>query len=283
MTATQPVGRPNDGPDPRALVDETLVADFDSDGVVHLAGVFDAWVDILARGIERNVAEPGPYASENTRAGDSGRFFDDYCNWARIPEYRDFVLHSPAAELAAHIMGSRSAQFFHEHVLVKEAGTCKHTPWHQDLPYYCVDGAQTVSMWIALDRISRDASLRCVAGSHRWAKLLRPSHWLDDSDFYKIANEQFMDLPDIDGRPDEFPVLTWAMEPGDAILFSYRTVHGAPGNEGSGRRRAFSARWVGDDARYLDRPGRTSPPYPGIGQTSGERLREDWFPVVYRS
>ena len=77
--------------------------------------------------------------------------------------------------------------------------------------------------------------------------------------------------------------VTSAMEPGDAILFDFRTVHGARGNQGGQRRRAFSARWVGDDVRFVERPGRTSPPFPGIEQRTGERLREDWFPILYRS
>ena len=42
------------------------------------------------------------------------------------------------------------------------------------------------------------------------------------------------------------------MEPGDALLFDFRTVHGARGNPAATRRRALSLRWVGDDARYAD-------------------------------
>ena len=39
-------------------------------------------------------------------------------------------------------------------------------------------------------------------------------------------------------------------------------------------------RLVGEDARYVDRPGRTSPPYPGHGMVAGQSLREDWFPYL---
>jgi ectoine hydroxylase-related dioxygenase (phytanoyl-CoA dioxygenase family) len=76
--------------------------------------------------------------------------------------------------------------------------------------------------------------------------------------------------------------LEWELEPGDAVAFDFRTVHGARGNLGAERRRVLSLRWVGDDVRYAERPGRTSPPYPGHGMRPGERLREDWFPVIYR-
>jgi hypothetical protein len=95
-------------------------------------------VDTISAGIERNMREPGPYASENLKPADSGRFFDDYCNWERIPEFGEVVRQAPAAQAAAELMGSTSAQMFHDHVLVKEPGTSKPTPWHQDAPYYFV-------------------------------------------------------------------------------------------------------------------------------------------------
>ena len=73
----------------------------------------------------------------------------------------------------------------------------------------------------------------------------------------------------------------FAMEPGDAVAFNYMTLHGARGNTSTTRRRAFSLRLVGDDARYVERPGRTSPPFPGHGMVPGQRLREDWFPRLF--
>jgi ectoine hydroxylase-related dioxygenase (phytanoyl-CoA dioxygenase family) len=47
------------------------------------------------------------------------------------------------------------------------------------------------------------------------------------------------------------------------------------------RRRAFSLRLVGDDARYCQRPGPTSPPFPGHDMVAGQKLRTDWFPVIW--
>ena len=248
---------------------------FQRDGAVVVRGVFADWVDVMAEGIAQNIAEPGEYASEN--AVTQGRFFDDYCNWTRIAPFEDVVRNSPAAELAAIAMQSRTAQFFHDHVLVKEPGTPKPTPWHQDAPYYFVEGSQTVSIWIPLDPV-REASLRFIAGSHKWDKMVRPVSWADDSDFY-AGDIEWMPVPD----PDDAEVLEWAMEPGDAVLFDYRTAHGARGNASQTRRRALSLRWVGDDARFVQRPGRTSPPFPGHGMMPGDRLREDWFPVVWEN
>ena len=89
-----------------------------------------------------------------------------------------------------------------------------------------------------------------------------------------------MPIPDPDA--EDMPILEWEMQPGDAVAFNYRTLHGARANNSSQRRRAFSIRYVGDDARYIERPGRTSPPYPGHGMQTGQKLREDWFPYVYK-
>ena len=262
------------------LITAADIATYATDGAIVLRGAFADWVEPLRAGVARNMAEPGPYGAENVRPGEGGgRFFDDYCNWQRIPEFAAFVTQSPAAEIAGHLMDSRSSQIFHDHVLVKEPGTAKKTPWHQDMPYYCVDGMQTASYWIPLDPVTSDNTLRLVLESHLWPKLLRPKRWAGGEDFY-ADQEQFMDLPDVENGT--FRILEPALEPGDAILFNYRTVHGANGNTGGNRRRAFSCRFLGDDAAYIERPGRTSPPYPGIDQQNGERLREDWFPTIWR-
>jgi ectoine hydroxylase-related dioxygenase (phytanoyl-CoA dioxygenase family) len=89
-----------------------------------------------------------------------------------------------------------------------------------------------------------------------------------------------MPMPDPDAA--RMTIREWAMEPGDAVAFNYKTLHGARGNESQLRRRAFSLRLLGDDARYVERPGRTSPPFPGHGMKPGERLREDWFPIIFK-
>ena len=36
------------------------------------------------------------------------------------------------------------AVFFHEHVFIKDPGTTHGTPWHQDQPYYPVNGRKVL-------------------------------------------------------------------------------------------------------------------------------------------
>jgi ectoine hydroxylase-related dioxygenase (phytanoyl-CoA dioxygenase family) len=259
-----------------SLVTQETVDQFQRDGAILIKGLFADFVEPLRAGIARNMAEPGPYAAENLHKGEAGRFFDDYCNWTRISEFEQVIRESPAAEVAADLMQSRSVQMFHDHVLVKEPGTSKPTPWHSDGPYYFVEGQQTVSLWSPLDPV-REASLRCVAGSHKWDKPVLPTRWLSETNFYP-DDETYMPVPDPDA--EGMTVLEWEMEPGDAVAFNYSVLHGARGNTSQMRRRAFSLRLLGDDARYVERPGPTSPPFPGHEMVAGQRLREDWFPML---
>lgn len=260
------------------LLTQDRIDAYQRDGVVLIKGLWADHVDTLRAGVETNMKEPGTYAAENLKAGEGGRFFDDYCNWTRIPEFEQVIRESAVAEVAADLMQSNGVQVFHDHVLVKEPGTSKPTPWHQDGPYYFVEGQQTVSFWSPLDPV-REASLRCVAGSHKWAKPVLPTRWLSEENFYP-DEDAYMPVPDPDA--EGMTVLEWQMEPGDAVAFNYGILHGARGNDSAQRRRAFSLRLVGDDARYVERPGRTSPPFPGHDMKAGQKLREDWFPTIFQ-
>ena len=251
-------------------ISENTVATLAADGAAFLQGLFGDWVDVLAAGIDRTEDEPSEFFNENGTAADPGRFWDDYCNWARIPEFERFAFESDVGAVAAELMGSETVQLFHDHVLVKEPGARLHTPWHADGPYYFVEGRQTISLWIPLDPVPVESTLRFIRGSHKWDTAVMPVNWTTGYGFYgggATGDEGFQPLPDPDAEPDRYEVLEWAMEPGDAVAFHFDTVHGARGS--SDMRRAFSLRLVGDDARYVQRQGRTSPPFDGHEMTAG--------------
>jgi ectoine hydroxylase-related dioxygenase (phytanoyl-CoA dioxygenase family) len=259
---------------------EAEIAAFRADGAVCLRGLFRDWVETLRRGVEKNIAAP----STDVRLYDGakgGRFFGDYCNWDRIAEYRDFIFNSPAAAIAGRLMGSRSVRLFHEHVLVKEPNADVPTPWHHDQPYYNVDGAQTCSLWIPLDHVPRDTSPEFVAGSHRWGRWFRPDRFNGAA---LNAGDGLEPVPDIEAERDRHKILGWAMEPGDAVAFSYLTLHGAPANlQAANRRRAFSLRVVGDDARWAVRKGMTSPPFRNVALAHGAAMEAPEFPLLWQA
>jgi ectoine hydroxylase-related dioxygenase (phytanoyl-CoA dioxygenase family) len=266
--------------DPLRAVTDGDIALYETDGAAVLRQVFDQdWIDLLAAGVERNMAAPGRFAHHYTEPGKPGLFFGDYCNWQRIDEYRRFMFDSPAGQVAARLMRSRTAQIFHEHVLVKEAATSERTPWHHDQPYWTVDGTQVCSLWIPLDPVGRETCVEYVAGSHRWGKWFTPKRFVDSSNH---ATQEGEPVPDIDAHRADYTILGWDLEPGDCIVFHALTLHGAPGNtSGNRRRRAFAARWTGDDARFARRAGYMSPPFEDVTLAPGSPMDPEIFPVVW--
>lgn len=80
---------------------------FQRDGAVVLRNVFtEDWVDKVCKGIAQNLASPSEYAECLRGTGGPGAYFNDYCNWMAIPEFRDYVYNSPAAQISARVMQS---------------------------------------------------------------------------------------------------------------------------------------------------------------------------------
>lgn len=232
----------------------------------------------LAEAVDENMAEPGPWANEYTPTDSTGRFFGDYVNWQRIDGYRRAALAGPLPELARQLLDERP-RFFHEHTLVKERDTHEVTPWHHDEPYYCVDGAANVSLWVPLDPVPRAAGVEFIVGSHLWGRRFVPRKFVDQSAYVNNADD-FELVPDIEATRDGHTIVSFDMEPGDVLAFHYRTLHSAPGTAGrtATRRRAVSFRYLGSDARFATRPWLHSPPYDPIDP--GQPLDDERFPLV---
>ncbi|GAA3662677.1 phytanoyl-CoA dioxygenase family protein [Acetobacter lovaniensis] len=262
------------------ILDEMTVRTFQAEGVTIVRGAFTDWIEPLRAGLAATMAAPSPLERSYHPEG-SAPFFQDLCNWQRIRQFRDFVEKSSAAQIAAQLMESQEVRFFHDHELVKEPGTTLVTPWHQDSPYYCVTGDKTLSLWIPLDPVSKAQCLECVAGSHLWGVTHRPRRF-DGSRLYE--NDTMPEMPDIDTDRDAYAIRSWDMAPGDAIAFDFRMIHGAPATtDSTQRRRVFSARWVGDNARFADRAGKGSPPFSHVVLKEGDLLDGPDFPLIYKA
>ena len=266
----------------RVTLSNEQINEYERDGVICLRSVFEpAWLEQLAVGVGKNFAAPGPYHTVYTAKDNPGGFYDDYCNWSRIGEYEDFISNSCAGEIAGRMMRSTTARIYHEHVLVKEPGTREPTPWHHDLPYYGVDGNQLCSIWLPLDPVPQSVCPEFIAGSHSEGKMYYPRFFLT-SENYANDISGFETMPDVDAKRDSLNIKTWDLQLGDCIVFHMRTLHGAPSTEGlKQRRRAFSTRWIGDDAVFANRAWKTSPPYPEVDLQPGDAMEHDSFPLVW--
>jgi ectoine hydroxylase-related dioxygenase (phytanoyl-CoA dioxygenase family) len=264
-------------------ISEEDIAFYRENGAIVVRGAFQPDdVSLLEQGISRNIAEPSPLAIVASRPEDPGYFLEDFCNWQRIPQYQQFLETSPAAAIAGQLMGSRVARLYHDHLLVKEPKTVAKTPWHQDQPYYNIDGFENVSMWMPVDPVTEDATLKFVAGSHRQGWMMPRTFMTNEAKWFPEGT--LKELPDIDGNPGAHKILRWALKPGDAVFFHMLTLHAAGGVGNGNRRRVVSFRFIGDDVTFAPRPWRTSPPFPGLVKEleKGAPLDHPLFPVLWK-
>ncbi len=258
------------------------ITTFREEGVACLRGVLPAeWVARIADGVEENLRSPGPHGKNHADAGSA--YFGDYVNWQRINVFRDAADKGPLGAVAGALMGGTAARLFHEHVLVKEPGNGTATPWHQDQPYYAVDAEQSVSLWVPLDPVAEPVCPRFLAGSHADGRLYLPRRF-KTGEALEGDTGHYTPFNGVDEVAEAANLRFWAMQPGDAIAFHFRTLHNAPPNNSGSRRRVVSFRFVGDDARYATRPHAVSPPFPELGVVAehGDPLPDDWFPIVWR-
>lgn len=259
----------------------TVEGDFERDGAVCVRQAFSLDdVALATEAIEANLASLSPLAKRASAAGD-GAFIEDFCSWQRLAATEAFVRRSPGAAIAAQLTGAAKIRLYHDHLLVKERNTAQHTPWHQDQPYYNVEGRQNASMWFPVDPVERSASIEFIAGSHRGPWFM-PRTFLDEQAKW-FPEGSLAEMPDFAADPDRWPVLGWALEPGDAVFFHMGTVHGAGGVSGAHRRRVLSVRYLGDDMVHRSRPWRTSPPFPGLADEleDGAPFDHPLFPVLW--
>ncbi|WP_169742847.1 phytanoyl-CoA dioxygenase family protein [Muricoccus aerilatus] len=262
------------------LVTDEQVARYREDGVVHIRGAFTDWVERLRGAAERAFDTPGGVTRDFTRGG-SGRFRFASLLWETDPDVRGFVFDSPAGALVGALMESSRVHFFKDQLFVKEPGTSTPTPWHHDLPYWCVKGDQVCSVWLALDLVTEEnGRVEYIRGSHRWPQLYQPEDFSGEGGRRNPALPQ---LPDIEAHRGDYDIVSFDLEPGDCAVFHGRMIHGAPGSLNSlRRRRGFSTRWLGDDVTYdPERPG-VSLPHRDPGLAPGAPIGGSVFPEVWR-
>ena len=270
--------------DAALLADEAVQAAYAADGAVCLRGLLTpAQVQRLREGVQANLEHPSPRAIVASRPDDPGRFVEDFCCWPDNPAYREVITGSLLAPVAARLMRSRTARLYHDHMLTKEPGTRQPTPWHQDQPYYNVDGLQNVSFWIPVDPVSRSATLEFVAGSHRGPWLMPRTFLTQEARWFPPGS--LAELPDIDSNRGAHRILGWALEPGDAVAFHMLTLHASGGVEPGRRRRVFSVRFLGDDMRHAPRRWKTSPDFPGLAEElpAGAPMAHRLFPLLWEA
>lgn len=204
-------------------------------------------------------------------------------NWMHHATIRRFLFESPIAEAAARVMRSHTARIYEDLLIARAAGTDLSTPWHQDEPQWPVSGRQLSSVWLSLETATRDTgALRFVAGSHRGPLYIpyvpEAQRHLLEPDMPCFTGGP---VPDVDAEPDRFPVVCFDTEPGDAIIFHPRALHGAFGSDPRRPRRTFSIRFLGDDVRWLPKSSVFLDWLKDISLREGDPISGERFPEIW--
>ena len=262
---------------PIRAITQDEINTFDVDGVVCLRQFFDTnTVELLQEIAEENILNPSPMAIDASQGG-TGRFFGDTFVWAHHPHLKEFVWHSPAADMAKEILQSNKINVIFDQFLIKDPGTSTPTLCHHDQTYWPVAGSQVATMWIALDPVTNaTGAVEYIKGSHKWGKRFKAVSF-KDKNMYK---EDLPEVPDIAANRDKYEFIQYEMEAGDCTLHHGLTLHGAPGNSSqTQKRRAYIIRWAGDDVTYDPRPN-LQPMLRDPGIKVGDPLDCELFPVL---
>ena len=261
------------------------------DGVVPLRDMFDKdWIELLIKGLNVNCESP----TERSRIWDKDdaghTMFYDTLAWKEIEEYKKFIFDSPAAQICGQLMKAKAVHYFFDAVFVRSPGTKFETPWHQDEPYWSIEGYDACTLWMPLVPVKQKNCLSFVPGSHLFKSVFNQKNFgeltgnpKDQVDFSKVANQEF---PDINSDPERFGVVSWELQPGDCIAFNGRTMHGGSGKLDSDTSlKVFTTKWMGDDVRIKFRNYGMDPDFSSVmvkkGLKSGDRPSTDMYPLVW--
>ncbi len=261
------------------------------DGVVPLRGMFDKdWIELLNKGLNVNCESP----TERSRIWDKDdaghTMFYDTLAWREIEEYKKFIFGSPAAQICGQLMKTKAVHYFFDAVFVRSPGTKFETPWHQDEPYWSIEGYDACTLWMPLVPVKQKNCLSFVPGSHLFKSVFNQKNFgeltgnpKDQVDFSKVADQEF---PDINADPERFGVVSWELQPGDCIAFNGRTMHGGSGKlDNDTSLKVFTTKWMGDDVRIKFRNYGMDPDFSSVmikkGLKSGDRPSTDMYPLVW--
>ena len=210
----------------------------------------------------------------------------DACSWHA--GLRAHHTTGPLPQLVAQLTDSAKVILYSDQLFLKEPGSSVMTPWHQDKPYWVMQGEKVAVCWVPVDEVTIESgAMGYVIGSHRWGKIFKPSDFITATGTFPTAGGIFYDdlddLPRVDENPDRYEVRRFEAGPGDVIVHHWMTLHGSTGNVSATKiRRAASVRYAGDDVTFFQRRSSPEPFRHSVQLEDGDPLENaSRFPVVW--
>lgn len=260
---------------------EDIRETFRRDGVVILPGLFKGEkLQKLSSALDYARNNPSPMARETKDSDGNTIFFTDFFTYKKNSEIRSILQDMDFTNLLSQISGATELRLFHDHVLIK-TGDAPETPWHQDRPYYLVDGPISFSVWMTPDVVPVSESLAFIRGSHALNREFSPVSFDDGKVIGQRAEFEQLTPEEVENIA-QAGVLTFSLQPGDGLMFDNRIIHKAMRGVQQANRRALSIRFVGDGAFLTEKVVNPTPPFHrmGLRVKEGKPVPDAWFPKI---
>lgn len=279
---TDAMGYPTTVDEAVALITPEVREAYARDGVVILRqALHPEWLLLIDLGLQRVMGDTGQ-KKHLFFDGTEQQFIELVRNTEVSPELQRFMYDSPVADMMAALLDSPDIWLYSDEFFVKGPGGGR-TPWHQDLPYWPMEGSKIASAWISLDPLPAAECLEYVRGTHHGRRYdgFNPRRVAEDPTLPYFGTE-YPPLPDIEADRSVWDIVSWDIEPGDVILAHPAVLHGGGPTGPTSTRRAITIRMYGDDIVYAPRPPTrpTVPLTPGLSLQlkPGDPLRSPWYP-----
>jgi ectoine hydroxylase-related dioxygenase (phytanoyl-CoA dioxygenase family) len=282
-----------------SVVRQHHIDQYQAEGCVRVENAFARdWIEKLTEGALRMRAEmrvhgfpkddPPRSRVQNAPDMDDHDGFTNMRNCAPfVPEFMEWVWHSPAGEIVGELMQAEHVRFWLDATFVKEGNKGETaTPYHTDESTFPFWGQMLPSLWIALTDVEIDNSpLTTLAGSNK-----------DPHRYYSTFSPQGLEMPS-NYRPwkelierataPNADIRVWTAKAGDCLLVHPRTIHGSlprTSSDPNGRRVAFTSRWIGSDVYWDPDPlaFRIKKIAGDPRLVPGAKPPDDLFPIVWK-
>lgn len=208
-----------------------------------------------------------------------GNFLLDTGVWRRVPELAEFALAGKLAGITAELLRVQTVRYYDDQLFVKEPGAVDRAAFHQDIPYFHLDGDSGCVFWIPLNSVRAGGGrIAYIPRSHRWQQMFKPNVFISELPFPGAEGDE---MPKIDANPEAYGVQYIEAEPGDVLVHHFLTVHGSEGNRSNQPRSAFSLRYCDANIRYRHRAGAPAQPLHKTGMRDGDALDDEFHPIVW--
>jgi phytanoyl-CoA hydroxylase len=179
------------------------------------------------------------------------------------------VLNTRIAEIARRLARVDAVRLWHDHLLTKMPGDgSKQTPWHQDRPYWPMDGLGQLSCWMALDDVDESNGCMWFVPRSQTVGLLEPINLVSPQDIFGL-------VPEEDGfkaTPVSVPLFA-----GNCTFHNGLTFHHAGPNTTDRPRRAMVTIYTPDGTGFNGNNHVVTDP---LGLHEGDKLDGELFPVL---